>query len=68
MAAEAEAEEPEFSAAVGDPYAQSFDPDDPKARQQAIPEVETFAEYLARRNAAAARQPDRAREPPPADR
>ena len=39
--------------ATRDPEPTRFDPDDPKARQQAIPKVETFAEYLARRNAAA---------------
>merc|ERR1711974_416388 len=34
-----------------DPAPTYIDPNDPKAKQQAIPKVETFAEYLARRTA-----------------
>ena len=56
--------------ATRDPEPTRFDPGDPKARQQAIPKVETFAEYLARRNAAAqttASIGDGAVEPPRSD-
>ena len=40
--------------ATRDPTPTSYDPNDPKGKQQAIHKAESFAEYLAKRKAGAA--------------